>query len=161
MDPSTTTTASTSPPHVVSSKKLPTIIRMVYFVIRNRITEMKFMANLHNLMTMRGKITGKAIRKLMFHHHSAQVSVVPKEYEFSFGALEKILEMLDCEVMEASPVLPGFGRSPMVQQLRITDSPFPSRNTDEDSHIDEEAEEFINNFYARLRMQMKLTDIEE
>ena len=65
-----------------------------------------------------------------------------------------VLEMLNNEaVVEASPALPGFGRSPMVRQLRITDSPFPLRDIDEDSHVDKAAEEFIQKFYKELRQQ--------
>ncbi len=57
-------------------------------------------------------------------------------------------------MVEASPALPGFGRSPMVRQLRITDSPFPLRDIDEDSvHVDKAAEEFIERFYKELRQQ--------
>lgn len=53
----------------------------------------------------------------------------------------------------ASPALPGFGPSPLVRQLRVTDSPFPLRNAEEDSHVDEAAEEFITRFYKDLRHQ--------
>ncbi|GFZ11770.1 hypothetical protein Acr_23g0001550 [Actinidia rufa] len=53
----------------------------------------------------------------------------------------------------ASPALPGFGRSPAVRQLRITDSPFPLRDLDEDCHVDEAAEKFIAKFYNALRKQ--------
>ncbi|KAL7114122.1 hypothetical protein ACP275_04G100200 [Erythranthe tilingii] len=54
----------------------------------------------------------------------------------------------------ASPYLPGFGPSPMVRQLRVTDSPFPLRDVDQtDSHVDDAAEEFIINFYKDLKQQ--------
>lgn len=66
-------------------------------------------------------------------------------------ATMKALEMLHSET--ASPALPGFGKSPMVRQLRITDSPFPLRDVEEDSHVDEAAEEFISKFYKDLRRQ--------
>lgn len=56
--------------------------------------------------------------------------------------------------IEASPMLPGFGRTPLVRQLRITDSPFPLKNEeDEDSYVDKAAEEFIERFYEELRRQ--------
>ncbi|KAG2728973.1 hypothetical protein I3760_01G228800 [Carya illinoinensis] len=65
-----------------------------------------------------------------------------------------LMEMLNNEAaVEASPALPGFGRSPMVRQLRITDSPFPLREADEDPHVDKAAEEFIERFYKQLRQQ--------
>lgn len=69
------------------------------------------------------------------------------------------LEMLNNEAMvEASPALPGFGRSPMVRQLRITDSPFPLRDTDEDCHVDKAAEDFIEKFYRELRHQKGMAE---
>ncbi|MCL7024043.1 hypothetical protein MKW94_004302 [Papaver nudicaule] len=66
-------------------------------------------------------------------------------------------EGLTADQSGASPVVPGFGygrNSPFVRQLRITDSPFPLKNNDdEDCHVDEEAEEFIEKFYKQLRLQ--------
>ncbi|KAL6495909.1 hypothetical protein OROGR_030472 [Orobanche gracilis] len=53
----------------------------------------------------------------------------------------------------ASPALPGFGPSPLVRQLRITDSPFPIGNFEEDNHVDKAAEEFIVRFYMNLKKQ--------
>ncbi|KAL3631934.1 hypothetical protein CASFOL_024918 [Castilleja foliolosa] len=63
------------------------------------------------------------------------------------------LEMMIGSVA-ASPALPGFGRTPMVRQLRITDSPFPLREVEEGNfHVDEAAEEFIVRFYKDLKRQ--------
>ncbi|KAI3521542.1 hypothetical protein L1887_11013 [Cichorium endivia] len=67
------------------------------------------------------------------------------------NAVLKAMEMIHSDT--ASPALPGFGRSPMVRQLRVTDSPFPLTSVDEDSHVDEAAEQFINQFYNDLRRQ--------
>ncbi|XP_073128077.1 uncharacterized protein [Henckelia pumila] len=53
----------------------------------------------------------------------------------------------------SSPALPGFGPSPMVRQLRVTDSPYPLREIEEDNHVDEAAEEFIAKFYKDLKQQ--------
>ncbi|XP_027343432.1 uncharacterized protein LOC113856006 [Abrus precatorius] len=72
------------------------------------------------------------------------------------NAVKAVLEMLNNEVtVEASPALPGFGRSPMVRQLRVTDSPFPLRDTEDekDNQVDKAAEEFIKRFYKDLRKQ--------
>ncbi|KAI3983726.1 hypothetical protein MKX01_001130 [Papaver californicum] len=81
------------------------------------------------------------------------------------NAVQKLLEMLNNEVMTEnggstilSPHLPGFGfgRTPTVRQLRITDSPFPLKDSVVDEgecQVDEDAEEFIENFYAQLRLQ--------
>ncbi|KAL3335298.1 hypothetical protein AABB24_031489 [Solanum stoloniferum] len=70
------------------------------------------------------------------------------------AAVLKALEMLQSET--ASPALPGFGRTPTVRQLRITDSPFPLREADNGdmiSHVDEKADEFISRFYRDLRRE--------
>lgn len=67
------------------------------------------------------------------------------------NAVARTLEMLNSAA--ASPALPGFGKSPIVRQLRITDSPFPLRDADEDNQVDEAAEEFIQRFYNDLRRQ--------
>ncbi|PIA64729.1 hypothetical protein AQUCO_00100299v1 [Aquilegia coerulea] len=73
--------------------------------------------------------------------------------DIAVTALEKIFELLNNEDPEASPALPGFGRTPMVRQLRVTDSPFPLRS-DEGSHVDKQAGEFIERFYAQLRLEL-------
>ncbi|KZV58826.1 hypothetical protein F511_18663 [Dorcoceras hygrometricum] len=53
----------------------------------------------------------------------------------------------------ASPALSWFGPSPVVRQLRVTDSPYPLREIEEDNHVDEAAEEFIAKFYSDLKRQ--------
>lgn len=55
--------------------------------------------------------------------------------------------------VNASPALLGSGKSPMVKQLRITDSPFSVSNGDEDGEVDEAAEKFIMRFYNGLRRE--------
>ncbi|XP_059302533.1 uncharacterized protein LOC132054567 [Lycium ferocissimum] len=68
------------------------------------------------------------------------------------SAVLKALEMLQSET--SSPALPGFGRTPTVRQLRVTDSPFPLRDVEGDiSHVDEKADEFISRFYRDLRRE--------
>ncbi|GER52112.1 Avr9/Cf-9 rapidly elicited protein 146 [Striga asiatica] len=66
-----------------------------------------------------------------------------------------VLEMI--ESAAASPALPGFGRTPAVRQLRITDSPFPAswdaEGEGSNYPVDEAAEEFIMRFYRDLRRQ--------
>ncbi|XP_076894171.1 uncharacterized protein LOC143546375 [Bidens hawaiensis] len=69
-------------------------------------------------------------------------------------AIIKAMEMIHSDT--ASPMLPGFGRSPVVRQLRVTDSPFPVIGVDEDSHVDEAAEQFIIRFYSDLQRQKKI-----
>lgn len=198
----------------VAAKKIWSIVRVLYFMIRKGISKRKFMLDL-NMMMKRGKIAGKALHNLMFHHHNLwaaassshrrdnrhlSFNAPPGEYEFScsnspaypislfpfqlnknrkhqnapsinsshffsctsspttdvddvvaVNAVMKALEMLHSEA--ASPALPGFGRSPMVRQLRVTDSPYPLADVEGDSHVDEAAEEFINKFYKQLKKQ--------
>ena len=183
----------------IAAKRIWSIARVAFFMLRKGVSKRKLMLDL-NMMMKRGKIAGKAISNLMFHHHHHVSFSAPREYEFSCSntpnyafhinnkrrhhhhhhnnhhshfftcahapatldddvatvnaAEAMVLEMLNNEaVVEASPALPGFGRSPMVRQLRITDSPFPLRDIDEDSHVDEAAEEFIQRFYRELRQQ--------
>ncbi|CAI9767169.1 unnamed protein product [Fraxinus pennsylvanica] len=57
---------------------------------------------------------------------------------------------------EASPASSGFGKSHMVRQLRVTDSPFPLRGADEDNQVDKDAEEFIAKFYNNLKRQIEM-----
>ena len=186
----------------VIAKRLWGIVRVMFFMLRKGISKRKLLLDL-NMMMKRGKIAGKAIGNLMFHHHSSSAArrsadghisfAAPREYEFScsnspaypyhfpfnfnkrkhnhhnifscvfqtpptsdddfttVNAVKAVLEMLNSEV--ASPALPGFGRSPMVRQLRITDSPFPLKDIDEDSEVDKAAEEFIERFYNDLKKQ--------
>ncbi|CAI9773599.1 unnamed protein product [Fraxinus pennsylvanica] len=95
--------------------------------------------------------------KRKHNHHRAPFSPSPaaKEEEdyVTMNAVVRTLEMLTSTAATASPALPGFGKSPMVKQLRVTDSPFPLRNADEDNHIDEAADEFIKRFHNYLRRQ--------
>ncbi|XP_047341254.1 uncharacterized protein LOC124944951 [Impatiens glandulifera] len=53
----------------------------------------------------------------------------------------------------SSPALPGFGRTPISRQLRVTDSPYPVHDLEESCHVDKAAEEFILKFYEHLRKQ--------
>ncbi|KAL5729041.1 hypothetical protein ACHQM5_002046 [Ranunculus cassubicifolius] len=114
------------------------------------------MANIRRMMSKHAQITCKVMENMIFHHHSsARVSLaVPKHYELllltirvtkeRISALEKILEMLDNEVAETSPV----------QKFTIMDSPPSLLDFDGVSHVDQQADEFIHRFYARLRLQM-------
>ncbi|PWA41143.1 hypothetical protein CTI12_AA556370 [Artemisia annua] len=81
----------------------------------------------------------------LFHkkHHSNNRETDALDMMAVNAAVLKAMEIIRSE--NASPALPGFGRSPLVRQLRVTDSPFPLSSVDEDSHVvDEAAEQFIN-----------------
>lgn len=79
------------------------------------------------------------------------------------NAVQKVLvEMLNHENSN-SPLatsLPGFGKSPIGRQLRITDSPFPLKDDDGDAHVDKAAEEFINKFYKDLHLQKRMAALD-
>ncbi|WOG86055.1 hypothetical protein DCAR_0205253 [Daucus carota subsp. sativus] len=80
------------------------------------------------------------------HHHQNSIDDI--------NLARKVFEMLNNhEKPEASPLaLPGFGQTPMVRQLRITDSPFPIKEED-DPRVDKAAEDFIKKFYKELKQQ--------
>ncbi|KAJ9568414.1 hypothetical protein OSB04_004380 [Centaurea solstitialis] len=191
----------------VLSKKVWSLVREVYLMLKKGINKRKLLLDL-NMMIKRGKLAGKALQNLMFHHHTnwaaftsaatnrrhhhhsrhpISISNIPNppmdEYEFSCSTspvaplsffsshkkqkkaedvdlmavnaavLKAAMEMVQSEA--SSPVLPGFGRSPVVRQLRVTDSPFPVSGADEeaDHRVDEAAERFISRFYNDLRRQ--------
>ncbi|CAI0423343.1 unnamed protein product [Linum tenue] len=83
-----------------------------------------------------------------------------KEQEDTVNAVRMALEIINgsnnSNAYAPSPMLPGFGKSPMrVRQLRITDSPFPLREEDagDNGVVDKKADEFIANFYRELQKQ--------
>ncbi|KAG9143311.1 hypothetical protein Leryth_010228 [Lithospermum erythrorhizon] len=199
----------------IIAKKFWHMLRVAIFMLKKGILKSRLLSDL-NIMMKRGKIAGKAIHNLMFHHGhqwattSAAASTTTRryihEYEFSCSntpmhpfnlskrknahyhynqirpqnvridpdyydmfsaaqspmvvedeimtpkAVMKALELMHSEAV--SPAMPGFERSPMVRQLRITDSPFPLNYCgEEDNHVDEAAENFIKKFYKDLRNQ--------
>uniref|UniRef100_A0A2N9GB46 Avr9/Cf-9 rapidly elicited protein 146 n=1 Tax=Fagus sylvatica TaxID=28930 RepID=A0A2N9GB46_FAGSY len=95
------------------------------------------------------------------HHHNFFNKSYGYDDVTTVNAVQKVLEMLNNDIVEASPLvtLPGFGKSPMVRQLRVTDSPFPLKD-EGDSQVDKQAEEFIKNFYKDLKLQKRKAAIE-
>uniref|UniRef100_A0A1J3HPE1 Avr9/Cf-9 rapidly elicited protein 146 n=1 Tax=Noccaea caerulescens TaxID=107243 RepID=A0A1J3HPE1_NOCCA len=60
-----------------------------------------------------------------------------------------------------SPYFPGFGRTPLVRPLRVTDSPFPLTPENGDmgnGHVDKAADDFIKKFYKNLNQQKKMIE---
>ncbi|XP_045789887.1 uncharacterized protein LOC123884746 [Trifolium pratense] len=182
----------------IITKRVWSMIRVALFMLRKGITKGKLMMDLNMMVKRRGKLAGKAITNLMFHHGSHRSHVdsrlsSTREYEFScsntpnykfalnnkrhrnnnfftcahapltqdedivtVNAVKAVLENMinNNEVMvEASPALPGFGRTPKVRQLRVTDSPFPLNDTDTDAEVDKAADAFIKRFYTQLMKQ--------
>lgn len=99
------------------------------------------------------------------HHNFLLSHVIPalRHYKAAYVAEEEVAAlhmMVASGPVEASPLLPGlgFGRSPLVRQLRVTDSPYPMSSSEGgDCHVDEAADEFIKRFYSQLRTQ-SITD---
>lgn len=97
------------------------------------------------------------------HHHSHFYPKSSSTYRYDdFATVTAVQKVLDIclnnnDMVEASPLvgLPGFGKSPLVRQLRITDSPFPLKDEggDDNGRVDMEAEEFIKRFYKDLKSQ--------
>ncbi|KAL0345185.1 UNVERIFIED_CONTAM: hypothetical protein Sradi_4349800 [Sesamum radiatum] len=108
--------------------------------------------------------------------------VSPREYEFSCSnspayrrnhvqrhhqpdhhdlkVMHKVFDILNrYDVVEASP-LPGFGHSPVGRQLRVTDSPFPVKDPEENHQVDRDCEEFIKKFYKDLKNQKRVAALE-
>ncbi|GMP59739.1 hypothetical protein CsSME_00022895 [Camellia sinensis var. sinensis] len=99
------------------------------------------------------------------HHHHQHRRRHHHDYH-SDDVVQKVFDLLNSnEVLEASAsplALPGFGQSPIVRQLRITDSPFPLKDGDqEDSQVDMAAEEFIKKFYKELKHQKRMAAHQE
>ncbi|ESQ30240.1 hypothetical protein EUTSA_v10011776mg [Eutrema salsugineum] len=60
-----------------------------------------------------------------------------------------------------SPYFPGFGRTPLVRPLRVTDSPFPLTPENGDvanGYVDQAADDFIKKFYKNLNQQKKMIE---
>ncbi|KAL4583844.1 hypothetical protein LXL04_008429 [Taraxacum kok-saghyz] len=186
----------------VLAKKVWSLVRVAYFMLRKGVSKRKLLLDL-NMMIKRGKIAGKALQNLMFHHHHMNREVFttnhrshhldsfpsppPGEYEFSCSnspatsnshfslfslhkkhhsnskqseenldmmAVKAVLQAMEIIQSEnSSPALPGFGSTPVVRQLRVTDSPFPLSSVEEDNQVNEAADHFISRFYKELRLQ--------
>ncbi|KAK8519727.1 hypothetical protein V6N13_104843 [Hibiscus sabdariffa] len=105
-------------------------------------------------------------KKTSYYHHFFACTHAPPTHDedmATVNAVKVLLEMLNdndsnvgAAVVAASPMLPGFGQTPLVRQLRITDSPFPLRDADEgNDSVDKAAEDFIKKFYKDLKLQNK------
>lgn len=111
------------------------------------------------------------------HHHHHYGGATGGRYNYrseEMNVVQKVFDILNSYdnsnnngmVHEAvsSPMtvtaLPGFGHSPMVRQLRVTDSPFPLKESEENPQVDRDAEEFIKKFYKQLKQQGRVASLE-
>lgn len=88
-----------------------------------------------------------------------EIAVVQKVFEI----LNNTSTNYDAAAVSPLMALPGFGKSPNnVRQLRVTDSPFPLKDTEENCNpqVDKDAEEFIKKFYKDLKQQKKIAALE-
>ncbi|KAJ7973803.1 Avr9/Cf-9 rapidly elicited protein [Quillaja saponaria] len=104
------------------------------------------------------------INKRNKHHHHLHNHFAKSTSTYRYDDVSTVnaVQNLSNEIsVEASPLvtLPGFGKSPIGKQLRITDSPFPLKD-EGDSLVDKAAEEFIKNFYKDLKFQKNMAAIE-
>ncbi|KAJ6700813.1 AVR9/CF-9 RAPIDLY ELICITED PROTEIN-RELATED [Salix koriyanagi] len=166
----------------VIAKRAWNMVRVIFFMLRKGFSKRKLLVDLNMMLKRGNKIASKAIGNLMFHHHHhhndhrngsfkpstmrVRVQLEPPTQDdhdlVTMNAVKLALELLNNNEfpvpVEASPMLPGFGMSPMVRQLRITDSPFPLRGVDDDNgYVDKKADEFIENFYKELRKQKRMS----
>ncbi|KAK1436860.1 hypothetical protein QVD17_02644 [Tagetes erecta] len=195
----------------VLAKKVWSLIRIIFFTFKKTIFKTRLFADF-NIMMKRGKLAGKSLHNLLFHHHRNWAATTtshrhphhlpfpsppPTDDELSCtaspqlpfsdhghqhkktenkshaiphapsckGDIDEIVidEAVMIKAVESlvvkkkqytqisrAAVSPGFGKSPVVRQLRITDSPFPLSNGDGDGKVDEDAEMFILKFYNAL-----------
>ncbi|XP_020221681.1 uncharacterized protein LOC109804287 [Cajanus cajan] len=158
----------------VVAKKLWSIMRLMFFMLRKGIAKSKIMADF-NLLLKRGK------KALLNNHHyympfftfrshgNANTFISPRDYEFSCSNSPAIpfkrrnnrpLSAPSIPFNTNSP-FPAFRNSPIGKQLRVTDSPFPLTDQgDTDTYVDVAAEQFIQNFYKDLYLQRKMAPLE-
>ncbi|KAK7319951.1 hypothetical protein RJT34_04680 [Clitoria ternatea] len=151
----------------VMTKKVWNIVRVLFLMLRKGIAKSKVMVELHTLLK-RGKLAHYYASFSCRSNHLTFISPHHYHYEFSctnspaipFYAPKRnrhhnVLETIN---NHDSP-LPGFGKSPVARQLRVTDSPFPLNYEEGDSQVDVAAEEFIRKFYKDLSLQRKMASL--
>ncbi|KAK9069742.1 hypothetical protein SSX86_010136 [Deinandra increscens subsp. villosa] len=152
----------------IITKKAWNLIRLVFFTLKKGISKRKFLIDL-NMMMKHGKIATT-------HRHPHHLS---DEYEFScrntppyplslFSTRNKRHRLsyrnlplavdddgdeitIDPAVIKVLNMLTV--KSPLVEQQKITESPFPVAHGCDDGEVDEAAEKFIRRFYNDLRVE--------
>jgi hypothetical protein len=109
----------------------------------------------------------RAQRRTLRQQHAAADHPLELEYHGSAAAVTRLFELMDVEeaagvdfdddgdlldVEEAAAAWPVL--SPAPRQVRITDSPFPLREEEDDRLVDKRADEFITWFHEQLRAQL-------
>ncbi|KAL1804849.1 hypothetical protein ACET3Z_027917 [Daucus carota] len=183
----------TEPSSPVVAKKLWNTVRIVLYMLRKGVPKSKLMVDIHLMLKRGKLASKNISDLMLQHHYPTTLScgstdvamslVYPREYEFScsnspvypsYNSKRKHRHHhhhhrqsdQDSNVsVEASPMihLPGFGRSPMVRQTRVTDSPFLRKDGEENINnnayqVDKEAEDFIMKFYMDQWKQQKMIE---
>lgn len=173
------------------AKKMWNLVRIMLYMMRKGISKKLDLDFLIKRGKIASKAIGDLMIQHHHHHYTLSCRyeedvlssfISPREYEFSCSnspaypyhhsirksqhyrpkcdhRLHKVLDMLDHEY----PVmgLPGLGNSPLVRQLRVTDSPFAVNDQTEEIHqVDKDAERFIKRFYKDLRNQRRIAALE-
>ncbi|CAN1215750.1 hypothetical protein LINPERPRIM_LOCUS358 [Linum perenne] len=148
------------------TKKAWGILRVLFFMLRKGIiSKRKLLLDLNMVMKRGNKIASKAISNLLIFNHHNRNDAPPTKHDDdvdTVNAVKMALEMFNGNgpIYAPSPMLPGFGKSPVGRQLRITDSPFPLKEEDQGDNgvVDKKATDFIANFYRDLHNQRGFMD---
>ncbi|KFK35808.1 hypothetical protein AALP_AA4G039400 [Arabis alpina] len=113
-----------------------------------------------------------AFMKKKSHNSIFACGQTPQTLDDDSAAARAVLELLNgvgdkgnmtpSELTAAlSPYFPGFGQTPLVRPLRVTDSPFPLTPENGDvgnGLVDQAADDFIKKFYKNLNQQKKMIE---
>ncbi|KAF8050175.1 hypothetical protein N665_2032s0003 [Sinapis alba] len=99
------------------------------------------------------------------HNNLFACGQTPQTLDDDAAAARAVLELLNgvgdkgnVTPAALSPYFPGFGRTPLVRPLRVTDSPFPLTPDVANGHVDQAADDFIKKFYKNLNQQKKMIE---
>ena len=114
--------------------------------------------------------TNISFMKKKSHNSLFACGQTPQTLDDDAAAARAVLELLHGDkgnvtpaylTAALSPYFPGFGRTPLVRPLRVTDSPFPLTPENGDvnkAHVDQAADDFIKKFYKNLNQQKKMIE---
>ncbi|XP_058774175.1 uncharacterized protein LOC131648433 [Vicia villosa] len=163
----------------VISKRVLSLVRVAFFMLRKGISKGKLMMNLNMIFKRHSKLAGKAIANIISHHpnhggstsnrHSHPQFTSSREYEFNcsntpnhffsigkrhhnhkHNAQAKLTH--DHEVTTMNAMLEMLNNDQAIVEV----SPgFPLGDDDDekDNQVDKAAEDFIKRFYSQLRKQ--------
>ncbi|XP_076925702.1 uncharacterized protein LOC143588631 [Bidens hawaiensis] len=134
------------------AKKVRSLVHTILFMIKKKISKSKLLLDL-NIMMKRDKLFGKA------YYDFSYSNTLKKYQNYKKSSHNKSVNInenhdqifVDPSVIKALEMLTTA--SPVVRKLRVTDSPFPFSNGEDDGYVDEAAEKFIMKFYNNLRRE--------